>query len=118
MRFLTTVAVAGTALAIAGTGAAASPDGYQPQLRQPAQPDGYQPQLREGAASGIGAAALHPDSRAVRPGVVAETEPLTEDGFGFSWSSGVIGALGAWMVAVLAVVAASAMRERRRLVLR
>jgi hypothetical protein len=118
MRLITALAVAATALAIAGTGAAAIPDGYQPQLRQPAQPDGYQPQLRVGAASGIAAAALHPDSRAVRPGVVAETAPITENGLGFSWASGVIGALGAWFVAVLAVVAASAMRERRRLVLR
>ena len=84
MRILTTLA-----------GAVAGPDGYQPQLRQLTQPDGFQPQLREGPASDAfdryriddstgsadtGGAALHPDSKAVRPGVVAEAEPGSGSG--------------------------------------
>ena len=132
MKFLTTIAVAATALTIGVTGVAAQPDGYQPQLQQPTQPDGYQPQLGVGAPSQpfdryaidqsarsvAGGAASHPDSRAVRPGVVAEAEPIADVGSRFSWGSGAVGALGAWLVVVLAVVAASATRGRRRLVLR
>ena len=133
MKFLTTLAVVATALTIGVTGVAAQPDGYQPQLQQPTQPDGYQPQLGVGAQSqpfdrypidqsapsvAGGAAASHPDSRAVRPGVVAEAEPIADVGSRFSWGSGAVGALGAWLVVALAVVAASATRGRRRLVLR
>ena len=133
MKLLTTLAVLAAALTVVGTGTTANPDGYQPQLQQPRLPDGYQPQLGEGAQSepfdrypinestrsvAGGAAASHPDSRAVRPGVVAEAEPTADDGSGVSWGSGAVGALGAWLVVVLAVVAASATRGRRRLVLR
>ena len=133
MKFLTTLAVVAVALTIGVAGPAAQPDGYQPQLQQPTQPDGYQPQLGGGAPSqpfdryainqstesvAGGAAASHPDSQAVRPGLVAEAEPIADDASGFSWGSGAVGALGAWLVVGLAVVAASATRGRRRLVLR
>ena len=133
MKSLTTIfAIVATALTICVTGVAAQPDGYQPQLQQPTQPDGYQPQLGVGAQSQpfdryvidqsvrsvTGGAASHPDSRAVRPGIVAEAEPIADVGSRFSWGSGAVGALGAWLVVVLAVAAASATRGRRRLVLR
>jgi hypothetical protein len=105
-------------LTVAVPVAAAAPDGFQPQLQDSgvSAPDGYQPQLR--TEPGSGGAAAHPDSRAIRPGVAAEAEATTGDGFSFSWGSGAVGAAGGLLVALLAIAGASAMRERRRLVLR
>jgi hypothetical protein len=104
-------------LTVAVPVAAAAPDGFQPQLQDSgvSAPDGYQPQLRAEPGSG---AAAHPDSRAIRPGVAAQAETTTGDGFSFSWGSGAVGAAGGLLVALLAIAGASAMRERRRLVLR
>ena len=62
-------------------------------------------------------AAGHPDSRAVRPGPTGDVEPVA-DGGGRDWTTGAWGALGGVLFALLAIVGASAIRERRRLVLR
>ena len=114
------------------------PDGFQPQLQANAQPDAVDryvanaltqtdqpdaldrylrnnPSGAESARDSAGAA-RHPDSRAVRPGGASVTSDRSESA-GLSWEIGAIGALGA-LILLLAVVGASAMRERRRLVLR
>ena len=98
-----------------GAGCGRGPGGYQPQLQDigTRAPDGYQPQLRTQPDSA--GAAAHPDSQAVRPGVVVQAEPSTSSGFSFSWVSGAVGAIGGGLIALLAP-GASAMRERRRLV--
>jgi hypothetical protein len=105
------------ALTVAVPVAAARPDIYQPQLQGPGAglPDGYQPQLR--TQSDSGGAAVHPDSWAVRPGVIVEQEPTTSEGVSFGWESVSLGAVGGGLIALLAIAGASAMRERRRLVL-
>jgi hypothetical protein len=117
MRIRTTCALAVAALTVAVPVAAAAPDGYQPQLQDIGirTPDGYQPQLR--AQPNSAGAAAHPDSQAVRPSVVVQPEPSPSDGFSFSWGSGVVGAIGGGLIALLAVAGASAMRERRPFVL-
>lgn len=114
------------------------PDGFQPQLQSNAQPDAVdryvgnalrqadQPDaiaryLRNnpsGATSALDStgAAGHPDSLAVRPSVSVPVEPAEAEGT--SWETGALGALGGALIALLAVVGASTMRERRRLVLR
>jgi hypothetical protein len=136
MKMRTTLVLVAAALTVAVPVAAADPDGYQPQL-QGAQPDAVDRYLRNNApgsqpdaldrylannapsspAVSTGAAG-HPDSQAVRPSVLAEPKEVTADGFSFSWESAAVGALGAGLIASIAFVGASAMRERRRLVLR
>lgn len=113
------------------------PDSFQPQLQSSAQPDAVDRYLANtlrqddqpdaiarylrnhpsGAESALGStrAAGHPDSRAVRPGVIFPLD-RAED-VGSSWKIG-LGALGGVLIVLLAVVGASTMRERRRLVLR
>lgn len=136
MKLVTTFAVVATALTIGATGAAAGPDGYQPQLREdgqsdaidrylrnnapPAPPDAIERYLKNRAAApaGAGGAPSHPDSRAVRPGPGAQAEPTAKDGFELSWQSGAVAALGACLIAVLVILGATATRDRRRLALR
>lgn len=114
------------------------PDGFQPQLRSSAQPDAVDryvgnalrhadqpdalarylrnhPSGAESALYSTGAAS-HPDSLAVRPGVSVSVE--RPQAGGFSWEGSALGALGGALIVLLAVVGASTMRERRRLVLR
>ena len=79
-----------------------------------ADPDGYQPQLQSRAVVASPGAAAHPDSRAVRPGPTADALPVTADGR--DWTTGALGALGGVLIALLAVVGAFAIRDRRRLV--
>ncbi len=138
MTFRTAFALAVAALTVGVPVSGATPDGYQPQLRPgpqpdaidrylrnnaaPQQPDALDRYLADNAAQQVEtqqvetAAAGHPDSHAVRPSPSAEIAPV--DGAGRDWATGAVGALGGVLVAVLAIVGASAMRERRRLVLR
>ena len=119
MRIRTAFTLAVAALAIGvPAAAAADPDGYQPQLQVGAQPEPFdrhnlaeEQSERSTAATG---AASHPDSRADRswPGVGEQT---TVDDRG--WSTAALGALGGALIMLLAIVGASAIRERRRLVL-
>jgi hypothetical protein len=122
MKFWTALALAGAALAIgmpaAAAAAAADPDGYQPQLRVGAQPapfDRYNlaEEQSDMSVRATGAAS-HPDSRADRswPGVGDQAPAVDRD-----WSTAALGALGGALVMLLAIVGASAIRERRRLVL-
>jgi hypothetical protein len=114
------------------------PDGFQPQLhtstqpdavdryvanslRQAGEPDAIARYLRNhpsGAEPALDLAdvAGHPDSRAVRPGVSFPVKTVEADGF--SWTGVALGTLGGALIILLAVAGASAMRERRRLVLR
>ena len=138
MKIRTTLTVAVTMLTLGVPVATADPDGYQPDAidRYLANniPDGSQPQLQSttppdavdrylrnhpnGAESSLDSkgASGHPDSLAVRPGVIVPAVPAEAAGFG--WEVGALGALGGALIVLLAVVGASAMRERRRLVLR
>jgi hypothetical protein len=112
------------------------PDGFQPQLsaqpdavdryvanslRQAGQPDAIDRYLRNhpnGAESALDSkgASSHPDSLAVRAGV--SIPATTVDGETFSWTGVAFGTIGGALIVLLAVAGASAMRERRRLVLR
>ena len=117
--------------------AAADPDGYQPQLQAGAQPDAFDRYVRNNApaeptdafgrylrnhSSGTlsfdpTGAAGHPDSRAVRLSSAVEAGPAVA-GDGRDWTTGALGALGGAFLALVAVVGASAIRGRGRLVLR
>ena len=132
MRTLTTLALAFATLALGVTAAAATPDGYQPQLAQPdafdryllnntpeEQPDGLARYLRNNAEPSVASldAAGHPDSRAVRPSPPVETAVAVGDE-GRDWTIGIVGAFGGALLAFVAIVGASAIRGRSRLVLR
>jgi hypothetical protein len=119
MKLWTALALAGAALAIGAPAAtAADPDGYQPQLQVGAQPTPFDRYNLAEEQSDVSiratGAAGHPDSRADRswPGV-GEPAPVDDR----DWSTAALGALGGALVVLLAVVGASAIRERRRLVL-
>ena len=132
MKIRTTLALAAATLTLAVPVAAADPGGYQPDAfdRYVAnngpdgsadQPDAFARYLRNhpnGAESALDStsAARHPDSRAVRPGVIVPVD-RAED-VGSSWEIGALGTLGGALLVLLAVVGASTARERRRLVLR
>ena len=135
MKLHTTLAVVATTLTISVPAAVAAPDGYQPQLRSdgvtdvfdrylrsnapPSQPDVFERYVQNNAPSAqpdVNHAAGHPDSLGARPGMVAETAPITADGR--DWTLGAFGALGGVVLALLAIAGASAIRERHRLVLR
>ena len=133
MRIRNTLALAVAALAIGVPVATADPDGYQPQLKTGAQLDVVDRYLRNNApdeqpdsidrylgnstsvvaASG---AAGHPDSRALRPSPPVALVSVDSDGR--DWTTHVLGALGGACFMFLAIVGASAIRDRRRLVLR
>lgn len=133
MRTRTTFALAASTLAFGVPPAAATPDSYQPQLgAQPdaferyvmnnapeEQPDAFSRYLRNQQSASLGStgAATHPDSRAVRPSP-ALAAAAAVDGDSRDWAAGALGALGGALVAVVAVAGASAIRGRRRLVLR
>ena len=117
MKLWTALALAGAALAIGvPTAAAADPDGYQPQLQvgvQPAPFDRYNlAEEQSEMSTAVTGAASHPDSRADRswPGVGEQTAVGDRD-----LSTAAVGALGGALVMLLAIVGASAIRERRRL---
>jgi hypothetical protein len=134
MKIRTTLAVATVTLIIGVPVATGASDGYRPgiqpdavdrylgnALRHDDQPDALARYLRNnpnGAATAVlsSGAVAHPDNRAVRPGAVSPVEQA--DFSGISWESGVVGALGGALIVLLGIVGASAMRERRRLVLR
>ena len=137
MKMRTTLVLVTVALTLAVPVAAADPDGYQPQLQgaqtdafdrylseqrhRGSQPDAFDRYLANNAPvtePGSTGAAGHPDSQAVRPSVIAQPTGVAADGFSFSWESAALGAVGAGLIALLGFVGASAMRERRRLVLR
>jgi hypothetical protein len=138
MKIRTTLALMVTTLALGVPVAAATPDGYQPglqasaqpdavdryvanSLRQAGQPDAIDRYLRnnsigaEPALDSTGASS-HPDSLAVRAGVSIPAS--TVEGEPFSWTGVAFGTVGGALIVLLGIVGASAMRERRRLVLR
>ena len=120
MKLRTTLALAVTALAIGvpAATAAAEPDGYQPQLQLGAQPEPFDrynlAEEQSDVSTRATGAAGHPDSRADRswPGVGEQTPVDDRD-----WSTVALGAVGGAFAMLLAIVGASAIRERRRLVL-
>ena len=120
MRIWTTCVLAIVALTVS-VPAATSGAGRLPASASATRtwaPDGYQPQLR--TQPGSAGAAAHPDSQAVRPGVVVDSEPMTSEGLSFSWAGASRWgqSVGGGLIALLAIAGASAMRERRhRLVL-
>lgn len=112
MRIRMTCVLAIVALTVAVPVLAAVPDRSQLQLSDTRVPDGYQPQLH--TQPGSASAAAHPDSLAVRPSVVVEAGPTTNEGLSFRWGSLAVGAVGGGLIVLLAIAGASAMRERRR----
>ena len=135
MKLRTTLALAVASLTIGVPAAAADPDGpYQaePQvIAQPdaldrylsnnapnAQPDALDRYLRNNSPQQLETtgAATHPDSRPVRPSLAGDV--VSSGGDGRDWTTGAVGAIGGALLAILAIVGASAIRERRRLVLR
>ena len=132
MKTRTTLALAVATLALGVPAAAAAPDGYQPQLAQPdafdrylldntpeEQPDALARHLRNNtdpAVTSFGAAG-NPDSRAVRPSPPVETRIAVGDA-ARHWTLGIVGAFGGALLAFVAVVGASSIRGRSRLVLR
>ncbi len=128
MKIRTTLAVAVTTLTLGVPVATADPDGYQPDavdrylvsLGQAGEPDAIARYLRN-HPNGVGfspdsGAATHPDSLAVRAGTSVPGSTVEADTF--SWAGVAFGTLGGALIVLLAVAGASAMRERRRLVLR
>ena len=133
LRTILTLAVA--ALTLGVPVAAADPDGYQPQLSTGVQSDVVERYLRnntpeeqsdvfdrylrnhaaEGSAVASTSAARHPDSLGVRPDLFGEVGVGAD---GREWTTGALGALGGAFLAFFAIVGASAIRARRRLVLR
>jgi hypothetical protein len=117
MTIRITLALAAAALAVGVPVASATPDGYQPQLSQANPFDRYPLDYSSTEAPSFdsGGAAAHPDSHGVRPGPIAEQEAAAGDGR--DWTTGMIGVLGGALLALVAVVGASAIRGRGRLVL-
>lgn len=138
MKIRTTFALAVATLTLGVPVATAAPDGYQPELqsnaqpdvferyvanalRQADQPDAFARYLRNHSSGADSApdstgASRHPDSLAVRPGVSVPVN--TVEAGGFSWNTVAVGTLGGAVIVLLAIIGASAMRMRRRLVLR
>ena len=119
MRIRNTFALAIAAVSIGVPAAtAADPDGYQPQLQVGAQSEPFDrhnlAEEQSEMSTAVTGAASHPDSRADRSwsGVGEQTAVGDRD-----LSTAAVGALGGALVMLLAIVGASAIRERRRLVL-
>ena len=135
MKIRTTLALGVAALTLCAPVAAADPDGYQPRLQGGVSPDVIDRYLRNNAPVAPDAVARylrnrtksssatfenngpagHPDSLAARPGPAVELAPASG---GHDWTTGAVGAVGGALLALLAIVGASTIRERRRLVLR
>lgn len=122
MKLWTALVLAVGALALGAADAGAYPDGYQPCG---AYPDGCPGSLSDAvdrhvanvnATNVTGGAAAHPDSRAERPRF--RPDGHTVGNGGSDWTAWLAGAIGGALLAILAVVGAPAIRERRRLVLR
>jgi hypothetical protein len=129
MRIRTTLALTVTTLTLGVPVATAAPDGYQPDavdrylatVGEAGEPDAVARYLRNhpngpGFSIGSTGASSHPDSLAVRAG--ASIPANTVEGESFSWTGVAFGTIGGALIVLLAVAGASAMRERRRLVLR
>jgi hypothetical protein len=122
MKLRTAFTLAVAAFAIGVPNAVADPGGYEPPVG--AQPDALDRYVNNNAPEeqpdAIGRYlsnhAGHPDSRADRPSLAVAVEAAAADGRG--WTTAALGALGGAFFVLLAVVGASAIRERRRLVLR
>ena len=104
--------------------AAAAPDGYQPDAidRYLANngPDGFQPQLKASAQpDAVDRHVANVLRQAVLPTPTGVSAPVDRpDGGGTSWRTGVLGMLGGASIVLLAFAGASALRGRRRVVLR
>lgn len=130
MKIRTTFAVMIAALAFGAPVAAADPDTYPAQPQASVQPDAVDRYVANTRRSGSPqpdaldrylrnqstGAATHLDSPGVRANAGGESAPV--EGGGRSWTNGVLVALGGGLVMLLAVVGASATRERRRPILR
>jgi hypothetical protein len=122
MKLRTALTLAVAAFAIGVPNAVADPGGSQPTVS--AQPDALDRYLSNNAPEAqpdaidryLSNHAGHPDSRADRPSLAVAVEAAAADGRG--WTTAALGALGGAFFVLLAVVGASAIRGRRRLVLR
>jgi len=132
MRITTTFALVLATLALAVPIAAADPDTYPaaPTAAAPSdavdryvgnasrsggEPDALARYLRGHRDDAATGAATHLDSHDFRPTTSGSPAPVADEGR--DWTQGVLVVLGACLVALLAVVGASAARERRRPVL-
>jgi hypothetical protein len=114
---LTTIAGALLCLALWAPVAGASPDGYQPQLREQDTSDVVSRYLRRNGPDGSlsqSDAARHPDSVGARPTVPA-APVVSSSGDTFAWETFGGGLAGGVAIALMALVAAQAGRGRRRL---
>jgi hypothetical protein len=115
---LTTIAGALLCLALWAPVAGASPDGYQPQLREQDTSDVVSRYLRsngpDGSLSQSGGAARHPDSVGAR--LTLPAAPIvTSSGDTFAWETFGGGIASGVAIALIALAAAQAGRGRRRL---
>jgi len=131
MRITTTFALVLATLALAVPSAAADPDTYPaaPTAAAPSdavdryvdnasrssEPDALARYLRGHRDDAATGAATHLDSHDFRPTTSGSPAPVADAGR--DWTQGVLVVLGGSLVALLAVVGASAARERRRPVL-
>jgi hypothetical protein len=118
MKLTTTIAGALLCLALWAPVAGASPDGYQPTLREQDTSDVVSRYLRSngpnGSLSEPGGAARHPDSVGARP--TPPASPLvSSSGDAFAWETFGGGVAGGVAIALIALGAAQAGRGRRRL---
>lgn len=130
MKIRTTFVVMIAALAFGAPVAAADPDTYPSQPQASVQPDAIDRYLRNAKLSAAGqpdaldrylrnhqsGAATHLDSHDFRPTTSGSVAPAADEGR--DWMQGGLVALGGGFVLLLAVVGASATRERRRPILR
>ena len=115
MRIKTTFATMIAALAFGAPVAAADPDTYPPQPQSSAQAS-VQSDVIDRYLRNRAGAATHLDSHDFRPTTSGSAAPVVDEGR--SWTNAALVALGGGLVVLLAVVGASATRERRRPILR
>ena len=117
MRTRKTLALTVAILTLGVPVAAAAPDGYQPdaidRFLANNGPDGFQPQLHANAQPDV--VDRHVANVLRQADLPA---PTGADGGGISWRTGVLGLLGGASIVLLAFAGASALRGRRRVVLR
>jgi hypothetical protein len=124
MKTRKTLALAAAILVLGVPVATAAPDGYQPDAldRYLANngPDGFQPQLHANAQpDAVDRYVANALRQADLPDPTAASVPVDRaGGGGTSWRAGALGMLGGASIVLLAFAGASALRGRRRLVLR
>ncbi len=125
MRIRKTLALTAAILTLGVPVATAAPDGYQPDaidryLANIANraPDGFQPQLHA-EPDAVDRYVANVLRQADLPDPTGAAVPVDRPaGGGISWRTGALGMLGGASIVLLAFAGASALRGRRRLVLR